>query len=114
MSYLPGEIYRVDLPPAGEHLFVIVSREELNRGRQVLAAMITSSRFALRSRLANCVPLRAGDFGLSQNCVIQCENVVSIEADALLGDPVARLDEETIRTMIKALGFVFAADCEPM
>ena len=63
MTIYPGEIYEVALPPAGTHLFVVLSREELNRGKQVLAAMITSTKFNVRSRLPNCVVLRSGEFG---------------------------------------------------
>jgi mRNA-degrading endonuclease toxin of MazEF toxin-antitoxin module len=56
----PGEIYMADVPPGQQHRVVVVSREELNRGKYVIAALITSQKFAIRSALANCVPLRAG------------------------------------------------------
>lgn len=57
---LPGEIYLADIPPGQKHPVVVVSRQELNRGDYVVAALITSQRFAVRSKLANCVPLLAG------------------------------------------------------
>jgi mRNA-degrading endonuclease toxin of MazEF toxin-antitoxin module len=113
MAIYPGEIYRVDLPPAGTHLFVVLSREELNRGKQVLAAMITSTRLNVRSRLPNCVVLRSGEFGITQECVVQCENVVAIETDELRGESVGRLDNATMREVLKALGYVFDANYEP-
>ena len=62
----PGEIYWADLD-AGRHKVVVVSREELNRGTKVLVALITSQRFELRSALPNCVPLRAGEFGMDSD-----------------------------------------------
>jgi mRNA-degrading endonuclease toxin of MazEF toxin-antitoxin module len=113
MSYHPGEIYRVGLPLSGEHPFVVVSREELNRGKQVVAAMITSAKFNVRSRLPNSVPLRAGQFGMTEDSVVQCENLVAIETNELRGQPLARLDAITMRALVKALGYVLDADCEP-
>jgi mRNA-degrading endonuclease toxin of MazEF toxin-antitoxin module len=113
MAIYPGEIYRVDLPPAGTHLFVILSREDLNRGKQVLAAIITSRKFDVRSRLPNCVILHSGEFGITQDCVVQCENVAAIETDELRGEPVGRLDNPTMREVLKALGYVVDANYEP-
>jgi mRNA-degrading endonuclease toxin of MazEF toxin-antitoxin module len=113
MTYLPGEIYQVDLPRAGPHAFVVVSREDLNRGKQVVAAMITSSKFNVRSRLANCVAIRAGEFGMIEDSVIQCESIVALETAELSPQPLARLDVLTMRDVVKALGYVFDADCEP-
>ena len=70
---LPGEIYMADIPPGQQHRVVVVSREELNRGKYVVAALITSQKFAVRSTLANCVPLKAGQLGLTQDSVVQGE-----------------------------------------
>src|SRR5712691_645268 len=70
----PGEIFMADVPPGQQHRIVVVSREELNRGKYVIAALITSQKFAIRSTLANCVPLRAGQFGLTQDSVVQGES----------------------------------------
>jgi mRNA-degrading endonuclease toxin of MazEF toxin-antitoxin module len=114
MTFRAGEIYKVNLPPAGEHSFVVVSREELNRGRQLLAAMITSSKFNVRSQLPNSIILRGGQFGMTTDSVVQCENVVAIETNEIRGNPVAQLDATTMRDVIKALGYVFDADCEPI
>ena len=113
MSYSPGEIYNVDLAPSGEHRFVILSREELNRGNQIIAAMITSANYAFRSKLPNCVPLQAGQFGMTQDCVIQCENIVALGTNELRGELIDEPDAATMREVIKALGHVFDAECEP-
>ena len=59
----PGEIYMADIPPGQQHQVVIVSREQLNRGKYVIAALITSQKFVIRSTLANWVPLKAGTTG---------------------------------------------------
>jgi mRNA-degrading endonuclease toxin of MazEF toxin-antitoxin module len=68
----PGEVYMADFGPAGPHPVIVVSREELNRGRYALAVVCTSARFAVRSKLSNCVPFQAGDFGFTVDCVAQC------------------------------------------
>jgi mRNA-degrading endonuclease toxin of MazEF toxin-antitoxin module len=112
----PGDIYLADIPEVGEHPLVIVSREELNRGRKVLAALITSAKFPVRSTLANCVVLKAGQFGMAKDCVIQCETVAPIPKDVidLDGGPVATLSADVMRDVIKAIGYVLDSDCEPV
>src|SRR5204862_4293570 len=75
----PGEIYLADFDQAGPHPVIVVSREDLNRGRYALVVVCTSARFSVRSQLPNCVPFRAGDFGFTADCVAQCENMLSID-----------------------------------
>jgi mRNA-degrading endonuclease toxin of MazEF toxin-antitoxin module len=62
-----GEVDRADHRTATPHPVIVVSREALNRGRYVLAVMITSARFSVRSTLPHCVPIRAGEFGLTKD-----------------------------------------------
>lgn len=73
----PGEIYMADFGPAGPHPVIVVSRESLNRGHYALVVPCTSSRFAVRSQLANCVPFWAGEHGFTVDCVAQCENLLT-------------------------------------
>jgi mRNA-degrading endonuclease toxin of MazEF toxin-antitoxin module len=111
----PGEIYMADIPPGQRHPIVVVSREELNRGNYVVAALITSSKFTIRSTLPNCVPVKAGQFGLIQDSVVQGESAgpIRIARLDLAGGPLAKLDDLTFRDVIKAIGYVFDSDCEP-
>jgi mRNA-degrading endonuclease toxin of MazEF toxin-antitoxin module len=111
----PGEVYRADFAGAGVRPVIVVSREELNRGHYVLAVVCTSARFALRRELPNCVPFRGGRFGFTLDCVAQCENVLSIDVAQLdLTDgPQGVLDEVALRDVIRAIGYVLDADCEP-
>jgi mRNA-degrading endonuclease toxin of MazEF toxin-antitoxin module len=111
----PGEIYMADLYEAGMRPVLIVSRESLNSGGYVVAVPMTSTHFDRRSRLRNCVPFRAGQFGLTKDCVAQCEAVLTIEqaqidAQGLLG----AIDEDCMRDVIRAIGFVIQSDCEPV
>lgn len=75
----PGEIYMAEFDQAGPHPVIVVSREDLNRGRYALVVVCTSARFAVRSTMPNCVPFRAGEFGFTADCVAQCENMLSID-----------------------------------
>ena len=61
----PGEVYMADFESAGRHPVIIVSREDLNRGRYVLVVVCTSARFSTRRVLPNCVPFLAGEFGFT-------------------------------------------------
>lgn len=112
----PGEIYMADFGPAGPHPVIVVSREELNRGRYALVVVCTSARFAVRSRLSNCVPFQAGDFGFTVDCVAQCENILSIDQMQLdlVAGPMGTLDEAVLEKVIKAIGYVIKSDCKPL
>lgn len=112
----PGEIYTADFDEAGPHPVIIVSREDLNRGRYAVAVVCTSARFALRSTRPNCVPFRAGQFGFTADCVAQCENILSVETTQLdsAAGPVGVLDDAALRDVIKAIGYVIDSDCEPV
>ncbi len=112
----PGEIYMADFAEAGPHPVIILSREDLSRGRYALVVVCTSARFAIRSKLPNCVPFRAGDFGFTSDCVAQCENLLSIDKGQLdlSAGPIGTLDDLAHREVIKAIGYVMEADCEPL
>jgi mRNA-degrading endonuclease toxin of MazEF toxin-antitoxin module len=104
-----------DFDQAGPHPVVIVSRENLNRGRYALVVVCTSARFFVRSVLPNCVPFRAGQFGFTADCVAQCDNMLSIEKVQLdlSAGPFGLLDDMAMRNVIKAIGHVIESDCEP-
>jgi len=112
----PGEIYMADFAEAGPHPVVVVSRDELNRGRYALVVVCTSARFAVRGQLSNCVPFRAGNFGFTTDCVAQCENLLSIDLDQIdfSAGPLGMLDHGAFRNVIKAIGFVMDSECEPV
>ena len=112
----PGEIYLADFDEMEPHRVIVISREELNRGEHVLVTFCTSKKFALRSRLKNCVAFKAGQFGFSIDTVAQCENLLSIEKTRLDLDlgPVGVLGELAMRDVIKAIGHVIESDCEPV
>jgi mRNA-degrading endonuclease toxin of MazEF toxin-antitoxin module len=110
-----GEIYMADVPPGQQHRVVVLSREDLNRGKYVIAALITCQKYVVRSKLANCVPLRASQFGLTQDSVVQGESAGPIRIARLdvSAGALAKLDDITFRDVIKAIGYVLDSNCEP-
>ena len=111
-----GEIYVADFGQAGPHPVIVVSREDLNRGDYLVGLVVTSAKFAVRSKLPNCVPLKAGQFGLSKDCVVQAESITNVPIDQLdlANGPIGTLDDATLRDVIKAIGHVIESDCEPV
>jgi mRNA-degrading endonuclease toxin of MazEF toxin-antitoxin module len=110
----PGEIYLADTE-AGKRPAVVLSREELNRGHWVVAVLITSARFAIRSSLPHCVPFRTGEFGLTKDCVAQAETITYLPVTDLDVDAgvLGVLDASRLRELIRAVGNMMGSDCEP-
>jgi mRNA-degrading endonuclease toxin of MazEF toxin-antitoxin module len=115
MPFRPGEIY---LAFGGDDKYrpvLIVSREEFNRGKYVVAVPFTSAQFDERSSRSNCVAFRAGEFGLDKNCVAQAEAISVYHKDDLDLDKgaIAVVDDEKMREITLAIGYIIAAHCEP-
>ena len=110
----PGEIYWVDLV-TGRRPGIVVSRESLNQGNYVVMVLCTTRRFAIRSKLPNCVPFPKGEFGMPSDCVAQCEAIYALEKGEIDIAPgmIGRLDTARLRAVIKAIGNVIDSDCEP-
>src|SRR5437870_11196071 len=108
-------ISMADVDMSAKHRISVVSREQLHRAHSVLGVVCTSTRFAVRKTLANCVPFHAGQFGFTSDCVAQCENMLSVHKNQLdlAGGPLARLDNLTLRDVVKAIGHAMDSDCEP-
>ncbi len=87
----------------------------MNRGHWVVAVMITTARFAVRSTLPHNVPFYAGEFGLTTDCVAQAESITYLSLPELDMDTgiLGVLDEVRMRDLIKAVGSMMGSDCEP-
>jgi len=111
----PGEIYFADLYEAGVRPILIVSRESLNRGGYAVAVPLTSTHFERRRRLPTAVPFAAGQFGLLKDCVAQCEAVLTVEQSRIdtARGVVGVLDDQTMRDIVRAIGYVIESECEP-
>jgi mRNA-degrading endonuclease toxin of MazEF toxin-antitoxin module len=111
----PGEIYRAYVPGEDLHRVIIVSAQQFNRGGYATVVLATSQRFDHRRSLPNCVPFRAGECGFDENCVAQCENIFTIDVSDLRLEtgPLGFLTGAKLRDVIRAIGYVIEADCEP-
>jgi len=110
----PGEIYWVDLA-TGRRPSIVVSRGSLNQGNHVVMVLCTTRRFAIRSKLPNCVPFRACEFVMPSDRVAQCEAIYALEKGVIdiASGMIGRLDTARLRDVIKAVGDVIDSDCEP-
>lgn len=115
MSLSPGEIYWALDGSGGRHPFVVVSREELNRGKYFLAVPFTSARYERRKDQPSCVPFDRGEFGLTKQCVAQADALTQLRRTDLDDPPeqIGILSPDAQRELIKAIGYSIAAVCEP-
>lgn len=112
MALRPGQIYYAEAN-GGRRPVLIVSREELNQGRYVLAVPFTSADFEKRSKQSNCVPFHQGQFGLVKNCVARGDAITFLEIAAIDEELLGEIDEATLRDVIRAIGYAIASECEP-
>ena len=115
MPLRPGEVYWADFPDVGRRPVAIVSREEVNRGKYVVAVQFTSAKIEVRRDLPNCVAFRAGSFGIVKDCVAQAETITVFDRANLdlEGGPIGVLDARAKRDLVRAIGYLIEADCEP-
>lgn len=111
----PGDLYWAYMQPDDRRPIIIVSRQELNLGKYVVAVPLTSTNLEKRWSLPNCVSFEAGSFGLKQNCVAQCEAITFIDKECIILNtgPIGRLDGEKWRSLVHAIGYVVCAVYEP-
>jgi mRNA-degrading endonuclease toxin of MazEF toxin-antitoxin module len=64
--------------------------------------LCTTKRFAMRSKLPNCVPFQAGEFGMPSDCVAQCEAIYALEKGEIdvASGTAGRLDTARLRDVI--------------
>lgn len=116
MSNIPkaGEIYYL-LEGGHRHRCIVISREALNRGNNAIVIPVTSQKYDLWRKLPNCVAFGRGRFGFTEDCVAQAEGITVLEKAELdlEGGCLGRLDSEKMRDLIRAVGDMMGADCEP-
>ena len=116
MAIRPGEIYFADIGGDERHRLVVVSREELNRGKYIVAVPFTSTKLEERRTLPQCVEFQTGEFGLTKNCIARADNISFVDVGLLdlIEGVVGIVDEERMRDLIQAIGYVIESDCEPI
>ena len=113
---VPGQVYRAFARTPEERPVIVVSREELSRGHYVVVVPCTSRRVEERKELPNCVFFASGEFGMTKDCVAQCEQITALLTEYLNIDsgPIATLDGTRMRDVIRAIGNAIGSDCEPL
>jgi len=100
-----GDIWWTVFQEGWERPAVVVSRNELNRGRLVLVVPCTSSRVEERAAYPNNVLLPTGVGGLKRDTVAQAHLVQPIET-SLLRERLGRLNDEQLAEVLLALAWV--------
>ena len=109
-----GDVFTIPDTAKNERRVVVVSEELFNRGESLVVVPFTSKRFQYRSGLSSCVVFERSDGPFTKPCVAQCEQVSRITKDKLTSlSSLGRIKPEKTRELVKALGVVIGADCEP-
>lgn len=111
----PGEIYQARDGSGGERPFIVVSREEFNRGHYFLAVPLTSKQVDRRREFPNCVYFSRGSFGLKKACVAQAEALTMLRKSDRTNPPIptGTISSIKLTKLITAVGYVLDADCRP-
>jgi mRNA-degrading endonuclease toxin of MazEF toxin-antitoxin module len=99
-----GELWLASLTDGPERPAIVVSRNELNRGRLVLVVPCTTARVQERGVLPNHVLLPRGEAGLSADSVAQAHLIQHLEV-SLLVRRLGRLDAERLADVLLALAW---------
>lgn len=76
---------------------------------------LTTARLEERRVLPNCVLLTPERHGVPKRCVAQADRISVISMSDLVHEDgvITELDGEAMRELIRAIGFVIEAECEP-
>jgi mRNA-degrading endonuclease toxin of MazEF toxin-antitoxin module len=76
---------------------------------------LTSARFDERSRLPNAIAFQEGECGLPKRCVAQADQIAVWRKDwlDLAVGPLGELSQERMRDVVRSIGWVIDAECEP-
>lgn len=111
MAIQPGDIYWMKGVPKPRPV-VVVSREEMNRGRYLVGVPLTSRRIQDRWDAPSCVCFSKGEANLDRDCVAQAEAVSQMMVSDLDIENgwVGSLGEDKLDALIAAIGYVLSAE----
>src|SRR5689334_5989659 len=113
MPYEQGGIYWVNDGGSVARPFPLISREDLNQGDYLTVVPFTTRNLEARRGLPNCVPFNRGEFGLTKDCVAQCEAIQYLPKAEIARGPDGPIDDERLRAVVLAIGYVVDAECAP-
>ncbi|MCE9545300.1 MAG: type II toxin-antitoxin system PemK/MazF family toxin [Planctomycetia bacterium] len=90
-----------------ERPYLVVSRDELNRGFYVTAVPLYSQQLEERRKHRSAVFFSAGDAGLNKDCVAKCDEIGPLDkADMPLArGPIGKADAEKMMQIVNAIRF---------
>jgi len=114
---------RSNVPQPGELYFayadkrrpvVVVSWKTLSRGDYVVSVPLTSACLEARRALPNCAARRTAR--ARQRLLAQADAISLLHKDDLdlPGGAIGRLNDSDTRALIRAIGYVSNAECEPL
>ncbi len=114
MSPRQGSVWRVDIPTDTKQgrPVIVVSREEMNRGKDVLIVPTYTSNLSAKRGRPSYVFLPRGTGGLPEDCVAQTAHAHTVEVSELR-DEMGVLDSSYVGQIVRALGWVMQAECRP-
>jgi len=110
----PGDVFVENLTGL-KHYVIVVSDERYNRGLYLTVVWVTDAKLEKRWNEPSCVPFRRGQFMFTKDCVAHGETLMQIRKKNLDDRKglVGRIDDATMRDLIRAIGVVISAECEP-
>jgi len=100
-----GEVWLVNFQEGGERPAVVVSRNQLNRGRYILVVPCTSARLPDRTAFPNYVHLPRGVAGLTRDCLAQAHLIQPVDASILM-QRLGILGPERLSEVLRAIAWV--------
>lgn len=112
-----GEVWLVNFEEGGERPAVVVSRNQLNRGRYILVVPCTSAELPNREAYPNYVALPQGAAGLPRDCLAQAHLIQPVDPSILMRR-LGTLDSELLSEILRAIAWVIdffdTAGVEPL
>ena len=110
-TYHQGEIYRAWIETTeGEkgRPVVVVSRDDLNTGKYLVIVPFTTKHLEERKKQSNNVFFNKNAFGLTKDCVAQCEAVAQIHKSKLQEpiEPMGCISPPVLQDIQDAIAFV--------
>lgn len=100
-----GEVWQIRFPEDFDRPGIVVSRNELNRGRLSLVVPCTASRVEERIRYPNYVFLPAGMAGLTEPTLAQTHLIQPVELGQFMWQR-GIVDDERLGEVLRALAWV--------
>lgn len=101
-----GEVYRLKHDAVGKpRPFVVVSRNELNRGNTVIGIPFSSNNLAKKRQQPSCAFFAQGEGGLTADCVAMTSEIATVFLSNIQfsAGPLGTFDDAQMERLFEAL-----------